>query len=125
MLHFWLQMFIGCFIGAAVWGWMNDNFGRRYPLFIATALIAAATLASTASPSYWFLAATRALAGIGGAGQSQCIVLICAETTGPAYRCSSGQSQAAADCRPKCCHLTCSLRSYALLLLNTQGSAGC
>lgn len=79
-------MFIGCFFGSGLFGALSDRIGRKIPLFIATAIAAAATLVSVAAPSYWFIAAMRLVAGMGAAGQVQGVVLLCMETTGRSFR---------------------------------------
>lgn len=85
-------LFAGCFVGSGVFGALADRLGRRLPLAIATAVVAAATLASLAAPSYWWMAAARAATGFGAAGQSQAIFLLCTEATGPLYRGIAGIS---------------------------------
>jgi hypothetical protein len=42
--------------------------------------------ASIAAPSYWVMAALRAVTGIGAAGQSHCIFLLSTEPVGPDFR---------------------------------------
>jgi MFS family permease len=81
-------MFVGAFVGSGLFGWACDRWGRRLPLFLATALVAAAVLASLAAPSYWVMAALRAVAGIGAAGQTHTIFLLSTEPVGPDFRCS-------------------------------------
>lgn len=79
-------MFIGCFIGSGLFGALSDRIGRKKPLFMATALAAAATFVSVAAPSYWFVAAMRLIVGMGAAGQVQGVVLLSMETTGKSFR---------------------------------------
>jgi MFS family permease len=79
-------MFMGAFIGSGLFGWLCDRWGRRIPLFLATALIGASMAASIAAPSYWVMAALRAVTGIGAAGQSHCIFLLSTEPVGPDFR---------------------------------------
>jgi MFS family permease len=81
-------MFVGAFVGSGLFGWACDRWGRRLPLFLATALVAAAVLASLAAPSYWVMAALRAVTGIGAAGQAHCIFLLSTEPVGPDFRCA-------------------------------------
>ncbi|KAF8063038.1 Orct2 [Scenedesmus sp. PABB004] len=78
--------FIGCFLGSALCGTLSDRHGRKWPMFGATALAAAATLAGAAAPAYAFAAAARLVAGVGAAGQVQGILLLCLEVTGPSRR---------------------------------------
>lgn len=78
--------FAGSFIGSGVFGALCDKIGRKPPLFISTALVAASMFASLAAPSYWVMAGIRAVTGAGAAGQVTTIFLLCAEMTGPEYR---------------------------------------
>eukprot|EP00775_Hariotina_reticulata_P004347 gene4347-4600_t len=83
------MMFIGCFLGAGLFGPLCDKLGRKLPLFISSGIIAISLFASAASPwlgGYWCLAVARLLTGFAAAGQSQCIVLLCLETTGATCR---------------------------------------
>lgn len=79
-------MFLGTFLGAGIFGYVCDRWGRRNPLFISTALIAASMLASLAAPSYWSMAALRCVTGVGAAGQAHCIFLLATEPVGPDFR---------------------------------------
>eukprot|EP00879_Flechtneria_rotunda_P030141 GHRR01032715.1.p1 GENE.GHRR01032715.1~~GHRR01032715.1.p1 ORF type:complete len:208 (-),score=2.24 GHRR01032715.1:58-681(-) len=78
--------FAGCFIGSGLFGALCDRFGRRMPMLIATAIMAVANFVSLAAPNYWFMAIARAIIGLGAAGQSLCVFLLCTEITGPSYR---------------------------------------
>jgi MFS family permease len=69
-------VFLGAFLGAGIFGYVCDRWGRRNPLFISTAMIAAPMLASLAAPSYWPMAALRCVTGIGASGQAHCIFLL-------------------------------------------------
>jgi MFS family permease len=73
-------------VGAGIFGVLCDRWGRRKPLFLSTALIAASMLASLAANSYWAMAALRGVTGIGAAGQAQALFLLAAEPVGPAFR---------------------------------------
>lgn len=55
-------------------------------MFLAIAILAAATLVNAAAPNYWFVAVMRLVAGMGGAGQVQGILLLAMETTGRSAR---------------------------------------
>lgn len=79
-------MFMGALVGSGTFGFVCDRMGRRQPLFVATASIAASMFASLAAPSYWVFAALRAVTGFGAAGQSHCNFLISTESVGPGYR---------------------------------------
>lgn len=78
--------FMGAFLGSGLFGFLCDRWGRRLPLFLATALVAASIFASLAAPSFWVIAALRAVTGIGAAGQGHAIFLLCTEPIGPDYR---------------------------------------
>jgi MFS family permease len=79
-------MFVGAFVGSGLFGFACDRWGRKRPLFVATALVAVAMYASLAAPSFWVMAALRVVTGFGAAGQSHCIFLLCTEPVGPALR---------------------------------------
>jgi OCT family organic cation transporter-like MFS transporter 4/5 len=80
-------MFMGAFLGSGLFGFLCDRWGRKKPLFLATALVAASMFASLAANSYWAMAALRAVTGIGAAGQAHCIFLLSTEPVGPDFRC--------------------------------------
>lgn len=90
-------MFMGAFIGSGLFGWLCDRWGRPIPLFLATALVAASMFASLAAPSYWVMAALRAVTGIGAAGQAHCMVLLCTEPVGPDFRCADWHHNSASQ----------------------------
>lgn len=79
-------MFVGAFVGSGLFGWAADSWGRRRPLFAATALVAAAMFASLAAPSFWAMAALRIVTGGGAAGQAHCMFLLATEPVGPSFR---------------------------------------
>lgn len=79
-------MFMGAFLASGIFGFLCDRWGRKRPLFLATALVAVSMYASLAAPSYWVMAELRAVTGIGAAGQSHCIFLLSAEPVGPDFR---------------------------------------
>lgn len=81
-------MFMGAFLGSGLFGFLCDRWGRKKPLFLATALVAASMFASLAATSYWAMAALRAVTGIGAAGQAHCIFLLSTEPVGPDFRCA-------------------------------------
>lgn len=81
--------FVGAFAGNGLFGVLCDCIGRKKPLFLATSMVAASMFMSLASPSYWFTAVFRALTGMGAAGQSHSMFLLCTECTGPVYRWAS------------------------------------
>jgi MFS family permease len=78
--------FIGCFIGAGIFGRMCDVVGRKLPLLVATLLVAASVLVSLASTSFWMFVALRVAAGAGAAGQTLAIFLLSTEPAGPSWR---------------------------------------
>lgn len=80
-------MFAGAFVGSGLFGWMSDKYGRKLPLFAATAITSALLFATTAAPNYAFLAVMRALTGCAAAGQNQ-LFLVCTEVTGSEHRVS-------------------------------------
>jgi MFS family permease len=81
-------VFIGAFLGSGLFGFLCDTWGRRKPLFLATALVAVTMFAGLAAPTYWVMAALRGVAGVGAAGQSHTVALLCTEPVGPGYRCA-------------------------------------
>jgi MFS family permease len=78
--------FIGCFIGAGVFGRMCDVVGRKLPLLVSTLLVAASVLVSLASTNFWMFVGLRVGAGAGAAGQTLAIFLLSTEPAGPSWR---------------------------------------
>lgn len=60
---------LGAVIGALLFGWLTDRWGRRKLFYITLALYAAATLASAFAWDYWSFAAFRFLTGAGIGGE--------------------------------------------------------
>eukprot|EP00775_Hariotina_reticulata_P013900 gene13900-14018_t len=79
-------MFIGCLLGAALFGWINDKYGRKKPLVVASVVATATVFVTSAGPSYAFIAVARFISGIAAAGQSQCIALLNTEIAGRSKR---------------------------------------
>jgi hypothetical protein len=83
-------MFVGALVGSGAFGFLCDRWGRRRPLFITTAIVAAAMFASLAAGScYWAFVVLRVVTGFGAAGQSHCNFLLSTEPVGPNYRCGA------------------------------------
>lgn len=83
-----MMMFIGCLIGAALFGHLNDTMGRKKPLLLAQlACIVAVFLSAAAPPNgYWFMAFVRMAMGVAAAGQNQCVAVLSAEIAGKSRR---------------------------------------
>ncbi|KAF6253767.1 major facilitator superfamily domain-containing protein [Scenedesmus sp. NREL 46B-D3] len=83
-----MMMFIGCLIGAALFGHLNDTMGRKKPLLLAQLACVVAVFVSAAAPpgGYWFMAVVRMVMGIAAAGQTQCVAVLCAEIAGKSRR---------------------------------------
>ncbi|GBG88816.1 hypothetical protein CBR_g48431 [Chara braunii] len=61
-------VFAGMMIGSYTWGTVADVLGRKRTLIGSASLLLFAAVVSALSPSYWFLAGSRALVGVGLAG---------------------------------------------------------
>ncbi|KAF8414216.1 hypothetical protein HHK36_002216 [Tetracentron sinense] len=67
----WLQETIvsmavaGAIIGAAIGGWMNDNFGRRKSILVADFLFFVGAIIMAAAPAPWVLIIGRIFVGLG------------------------------------------------------------
>lgn len=59
---------LGFALGQLLTGPISDRFGRRYPLIVMNTIHVTASVLVAVSPSFEFLAAMRALQGIGAAG---------------------------------------------------------
>jgi len=55
----------GAIIGAALGGWMNDNFGRKKSILISDVLFFIGAIVMALAPSPWFLIVGRILVGLG------------------------------------------------------------
>jgi MFS family permease len=60
---------IGAVIGALLFGWMTDRFGRRRIFYITLVVYLAGVLLTAASWSFWSFAAFRAITGLGIGGE--------------------------------------------------------
>jgi OCT family organic cation transporter-like MFS transporter 4/5 len=100
-----MMMFIGCLIGAALFGHLNDTMGRKKPLLLAQLACIVAVFVSAAVPpgGYWLMAFVRMAMGIAAAGQNQCVAVLCAEIAGKSRRCVThgGWDSSAASSRWK------------------------
>jgi MFS family permease len=60
---------IGAVIGALLFGWMTDRFGRRRIFYITLVIYLAGVLLTATAWSFWSFAAFRALTGLGIGGE--------------------------------------------------------
>ena len=60
---------VGAVIGALLFGWMTDRFGRRRIFYITLVVYLAGVLLTAAAWSFWSFAAFRALTGLGIGGE--------------------------------------------------------
>jgi putative MFS transporter len=62
----WLlsSVYIGAIVGAPLFGWLADRFGRKSMLTIALLLLAVTSMAAAASPDFVWLAVFRGLSGL-------------------------------------------------------------
>jgi MFS family permease len=116
-----MMMFIGCLIGAALFGHLNDTMGRKKPLLLAQLSCVVAVFVSAAAPpgGYWFMAFVRMAMGVAAAGQNQCVAVLNAEIAGKSRRwvgvvwCRKQQvaaalcTTAAASAKAGCCSCLC------------------
>jgi MFS family permease len=60
---------IGAVIGALVFGWLTDRFGRRFVFYVTLIVYLAGVLLTATSWSFWSFALFRALTGLGIGGE--------------------------------------------------------
>jgi MFS family permease len=60
---------IGAVIGALLFGWMTDRFGRRRIFYVTLVVYLAGVLLTAAAWSFWSFAAFRAVTGLGIGGE--------------------------------------------------------
>lgn len=65
-------VFVGMMVGSSFWGWLADNYGRKFVIVVCSFWIFYFGLISSLSPHYYWIIALRCLVGfgIGGAPQS-------------------------------------------------------
>ncbi|OAI42960.1 MFS transporter [Verrucomicrobia bacterium SCGC AG-212-E04] len=76
----------GAVLGAFVFGWLTDRFGRKRLFSITLGLYLAATAASALSPNFWVFAFFRFLTGAGIGGEYTAINSAIQELVPPRYR---------------------------------------
>ena len=76
----------GAMVGALLFGWLGDRFGRKRALVVSVLLFAVFTLLTPEATSFNLLVAFRVLAGIGLGGATPCFLAITAECTPPRIR---------------------------------------
>jgi MFS family permease len=74
-------VFVGVLIGSVLGGYGADGYGRRPTILMCTSLLALAGLGSAVAPTFPWLVAIRALAGVGLGGTLPCISTLTAEVT--------------------------------------------
>eukprot|EP01117_Protostelium_nocturnum_P015348 TRINITY_DN5945_c0_g1_i1.p1 TRINITY_DN5945_c0_g1~~TRINITY_DN5945_c0_g1_i1.p1 ORF type:complete len:478 (-),score=122.17 TRINITY_DN5945_c0_g1_i1:115-1548(-) len=60
--------FLGMLLGAPIWGFLSDRFGRRTAFFISIGATSTFGLLSAVSPNIWFLLFARLMVGFGVSG---------------------------------------------------------
>src|SRR4029077_8773212 len=60
---------VGAVIGALLFGWLTDRFGRRFVFYVTLAVYLTGVLLSAVSWDFWSFAAFRALTGLGIGGE--------------------------------------------------------
>ncbi|XP_065185689.1 solute carrier family 22 member 15-like [Sycon ciliatum] len=78
--------FIGMLLGSAVGGWATDRYGRRHAMISGAALTTAASLWSGVAQSFWSLALSRLVAGLGGMWCTMASMVYASEIVAPSYR---------------------------------------
>ncbi len=76
----------GAVLGAFVFGWLTDRFGRKRLFSVTLGLYLAATAASALAPNYWVFAIFRFLTGAGIGGEYTAINSAIQELVPPRYR---------------------------------------
>ncbi|KAM0893211.1 hypothetical protein ACQ4PT_025255 [Festuca glaucescens] len=79
--------FVGCMIGAGVFGHLSDSFlGRKGALQLACIFNAVFGLLTALAPNYWVYAALRFLTGFSTSSVGLCSFILANEPIGPSYR---------------------------------------
>ena len=60
---------VGAVVGALLFGWLTDRFGRRFVFYVTLAVYLTGVLLSAVSWDFWSFAAFRALTGLGIGGE--------------------------------------------------------
>ncbi|XBI58999.1 hypothetical protein VPH35_040138 [Triticum aestivum] len=85
--------FVGCMIGAGVFGHLSDSFlGRKGCLLVLCVLNAVFGLVTALSPNYWVYAALRLLTGFSTGSVGLCSFVLATEPIGPSRRGAAGMS---------------------------------
>ncbi|KAI5412137.1 organic cation/carnitine transporter 4 [Lathyrus oleraceus] len=85
--------FVGCTIGAGVFGHLSDSFlGRKRSLTVVCALSAIFGFLTTLSPNYWTYVLLRLLTGFSTGGVGLCAFVLATEPVGPSKRGTAGLS---------------------------------
>ncbi|XP_047063283.1 organic cation/carnitine transporter 4-like, partial [Lolium rigidum] len=85
--------FVGCMIGAGVFGHLSDSFlGRKGSLVVLCFLNAVFGLVTALSPNYWVYATLRLLTGFSTGSVGLCSFVLATETIGPSRRGVVGMS---------------------------------
>lgn len=69
-------VFIGMMFGSSVWGWLADNYGRKFVIVICSLWTFYFGLLSSFSPHYYWIIALRCLVGFGVGGAPQSTTLL-------------------------------------------------
>src|SRR5260221_4596530 len=72
---------LGAAVGAIVFGWLADRFGRRTILIIAVLVFGIFTVATPFAPTLASLVGIRVLTGIGLGGATPCFIALASEYT--------------------------------------------
>eukprot|EP00803_Ostreobium_quekettii_P007621 evm.model.scf_75.3 EVM.evm.TU.scf_75.3 scf_75:14532-21992(-) len=82
--------FFGVLVGAGLFGFLSDKYGRRKAMYAATGIAGVSTLLSGLAPSYWFYVSFKLLAGIGFGGEGLASFVLMTELVGPTWRGKAG-----------------------------------
>ncbi|EDO41352.1 predicted protein, partial [Nematostella vectensis] len=69
-------VFIGMMVGSSTWGWIADNFGRKFVIVLVSIWIAYFGLLSAFSPHYYWIIVLRMVVGLGIGGAPQSATLM-------------------------------------------------
>ncbi|XP_057305819.1 solute carrier family 22 member 7-like isoform X2 [Hydractinia symbiolongicarpus] len=79
-------LFIGQMIGAIMFGWLADRYGRKKIMFSCLFCLCVVSFISSFSPNIWWFTAMRVLSGFFHGGIVVPLMVLSVELVGPRYR---------------------------------------
>lgn len=83
-------LFFGQMIGAIVFGWLADRYGRKKVMFSCLFCLCVLSFISSFSPNIWWFTAMRVLSGFFHGGIVVSLMVLSVELVGPRYRSLAG-----------------------------------